>query len=225
LEQTDVFDGNDRVVGKRLDESDLRVVERADFFSSKRERADWFAFAQERDAEYGAVAARLLYIGKLILGVRKNVEDLNSSSLKEGSTDGGPALRTVRELADEALELAREARESNHLKSIPLAASNVSAVRIAKFNSSVHNRLQNGVEVECPLSDGLDNRSNCGLALLGAVQVSTKASNVLLVRRRLSQRARCYYSLHPFSTLPDAAHQDGSRSTRPAQRVENSAHH
>ena len=90
LEQADVLDGDDGLVGERLQQSDLLLGERPDLHPPQEDRPDGNPFADQRHGQHGAVAACLgmtLYgVGerKLCFGELLDVVDVDRPSLANG---------------------------------------------------------------------------------------------------------------------------------------------
>ena len=81
IEQANVLDGDDGLVGESLDEFDLLVGEWFNYRSRKNERTDRHSIPKQRNAEIAPVATQLLAFGKSIFGVRQNVRDVDNLSL------------------------------------------------------------------------------------------------------------------------------------------------
>src|SRR5262249_33817174 len=81
-EQADVLDGNDGLVGERLDELDLLVAERLDVASPQSERADRLSVAQHRDREDRA-ESELAPQRARVFRIFADVGDLDDSAIED----------------------------------------------------------------------------------------------------------------------------------------------
>ena len=87
VEETNIFDGNHCLIGKRGEQLDLLITERLYDRTRHREHADWGALPQKRDPEHGAEAAAFLRFLPDVLGVGKHIRDMNDASFQRGSAN------------------------------------------------------------------------------------------------------------------------------------------
>src|SRR5262249_52913660 len=92
LKQAHVLDRDDHVIRERLDQPDLRVVERADVRATEDDRANRYTLAKHRHAEQRPVPSGALDFGERVLGIGEDVQDLDGATLEERTTDYRPAL-------------------------------------------------------------------------------------------------------------------------------------
>ena len=73
LEQTDIFDRDDGLVGKSLHQLNLPILERADVEPKKVDDAECFTFARKRDAEGCLEAHELLRLRPFVVRISKQI--------------------------------------------------------------------------------------------------------------------------------------------------------
>src|SRR4029453_7620757 len=117
LEEADVLDGDDGLVGKGLEELDLLVRERPDLHAADQDGSEGLAFAQERRGEGGPVAVgplRLPAVRELRFRFRRAIADVDRWAVADG-TAGYPAA------TDEAPRVNRDrAERGGRLQGVPL---------------------------------------------------------------------------------------------------------
>src|SRR5262249_19931582 len=100
VEQPHVLDRDQRLVGKSGDELDLPVRERLDVIALQADDGDHYAVAQQRNPEHGAIAADLLGLQHVVLGISHAIRQVNRFSLNRGSADQRAASRSYRMLKE-----------------------------------------------------------------------------------------------------------------------------
>src|SRR5215470_818253 len=97
LEQADVLDGDDRLVGKGLDHFDLHPQERSYFTSPKAEHADRDVRAEHRSRENRSEPFKGLHDGNAVLRITTNVFDVNGGTGEDRATHATAPIRPHRE--------------------------------------------------------------------------------------------------------------------------------
>src|SRR5262249_16371095 len=89
-----------RLVVKSGDGLDLPVRERLDVIALEADDGDHYAVAQQRNPEHGAIAADLLGLQHVVLGISYAIWQVNRFSLNRGSADQRAASRSYRMLKE-----------------------------------------------------------------------------------------------------------------------------
>src|SRR5215831_2683650 len=100
VEQAHVLDRDQRLVGESGDELDLPVRERLDVIALETDDGDHYAVAQQRNPEHRAIAADLLGLQHVVLGISQAIRQVNRFSLNRGSADQRAASRSYRMLKE-----------------------------------------------------------------------------------------------------------------------------
>jgi hypothetical protein len=102
--------------------------------------------------------------------------------LEHRSTDDGTAFRRIDPRADQALVLRahRCERCDPVLVLVAFAARDVAGVRITEAHRAVDHRLEDRIEVEPALRDGLNHVAYGGGALVGPLALESKLGGLLL---------------------------------------------
>src|SRR5262249_48380582 len=103
LEQPDVLDGDDRLVGERAEKLDLRVAERADAGPAERDRTDGPAVAEHRDPQETAEARGEGGILHRNLRVGEDVRDVDDGLITDDPRRAAGAARPHRKRPAERL--------------------------------------------------------------------------------------------------------------------------
>src|SRR5262249_41014213 len=90
VEQPHVLDGDDRLVGKGLEQLDLLIGERPYVSAQQSDRTDWYTFTQQRCAQPSPVAREPLHLCLLVFWVGEHVGDLDRSAFQCGSSNERP---------------------------------------------------------------------------------------------------------------------------------------
>src|SRR5262247_3189854 len=90
IEQADVLDGDDSLVGEGRYQIHLLVGERLHVWTANRDYSDDGPLTKHRDREDGAMHLLLsrLILGPLILGIRQDVRNVNHPTLQCRSSGG-----------------------------------------------------------------------------------------------------------------------------------------
>ena len=92
IEQSNVFDRDDRLVGEGLDELDLLLGERMHRAASQNDDPQDEAVAQQRDAERGPIVPEFLALPQLIFRIGEAVGQMNCASLEGNPTADRTAI-------------------------------------------------------------------------------------------------------------------------------------
>jgi hypothetical protein len=182
LEEPNVLDRDDDVVGERLDQPDLCVDEGPHLVSRDRNRSDRNPLAQHRDAERGPEACDLLEVRQRVLLILEYVVDVHDPLFEQRPADDGSTFRRVDPRADQALVLGthRCERCDPVLVRFAFATRDVAGIGIAEADRAVDHRLEDGIEVELAARDGLNDVAYGGGALLGPLALQSKLGGLLL---------------------------------------------
>jgi hypothetical protein len=158
---------------------------------------------KHRDAEQRAIPTGLPDLGQRVLGIRENVQDLDGATLEQRATDHRATFRHVDPLADETLEIWREAPERHNAVNACIATRDIAIVRVAELDRSIDHRLEHGVEFEGRTRNRLGHIANCRLALRRALLFQPKRGQLVAKRfRRImhgSKRRTRRRSLFPLA--------------------------
>src|SRR5262245_20513390 len=94
LEEPDVLDGNDRLVGERLDKLDLPVRKGPDFGPPDRNHPRQCALPEHWDTESRSNSSQLVG-GDPVLGIRENVRDVDGPALDRGTPGSASTVGAV----------------------------------------------------------------------------------------------------------------------------------
>ena len=107
LEQPDVLDGDDRLVGERRDQRDLLVRERRDFLAIHRDGADGLPLTQHGDGEHGSDAQGLRGGAVRVVGLIEDVRDVDRLAVQNRPGRHAAAIRSHWPLPSQGLEADR----------------------------------------------------------------------------------------------------------------------
>jgi hypothetical protein len=155
LIQPDVLDRDDDVVGEGLEESDLRVAERADLVARNRDCPDHSAVAEHRNGKGSSVAARFLKVVRRVLRVCEYVCDVHYLLREQRAPDHRPTLRNVLSLANESLVVRLEGVERDDAVHVAVLTREVAVLGLAELDRAIDHGLEHDVEVERRLRDRL----------------------------------------------------------------------
>src|SRR5262249_32728591 len=95
VEQADVLDGDDRLVGEGLKQCNLSLCKELGFGASNSDSTNGDGFPQERTAENGPVAeaARAGTGLRVFLSLRRQVQNVNRPSLDDATANDGAPLQ------------------------------------------------------------------------------------------------------------------------------------
>ena len=77
VEQTDVFDGDHRLIREASHELDLAIGKWPDVLSRQDEYADGRAFAQQGNTQHGPVISQTLVFRRAVIWIRKDIGIVN----------------------------------------------------------------------------------------------------------------------------------------------------
>src|SRR5205823_12200797 len=93
-EEADVLDGDDRLVGKGLEQPDLTVGERSHLCPGDEDPADGTAFAQQRYRERTSPPEGVSKIQMPILGIALDIGNMSDRAVQDGPTYRQTSART-----------------------------------------------------------------------------------------------------------------------------------
>src|SRR3972149_6045125 len=138
LEQADVLDGDDGLVGKRRHQLDLLVGKRLDLAPLQYENSSKDVLPEHRDSQEGPETAHLLSLSHLVFGVRKGVMDVDHSALQRSPPRRAASPRADRLSLMEISELRGDAVVSHRTKDLAVKPKDKSLIRCAEACGVLH---------------------------------------------------------------------------------------
>ncbi len=178
LEQADVLDCDDALVGERRDQLDLLVGEGLDLVPPEREHPDGHALPQHRDPQDRPVTSepdpRVC-----VVGIGQHVLDLNRPALEHRPAHDAPAAGAKGVLRDEALELGRDVARGRQPLQLAIEPVDDAGFGTAEPGRVLDERLEDGLEIERRATDDLQDFAGGGLLLQRVGQVPVPGLELL----------------------------------------------
>src|SRR5262245_4853807 len=165
VEQADILDCDDCLIGKGIDQLDLLVTEWADDPPTDRDDTDWLVLAHQRHAEHGAEAATFDRLGPAIVRVNGGVRDVDHSAPRRGPADQRLTTRRYGLLLHPLLVFERKTMACSEAIDIALPPENKCEVRLAKPLRRFNQRVEHDLHVEGGTADRLEHVGGGGLLL------------------------------------------------------------
>jgi hypothetical protein len=148
LEQPHRLDRNHRLVGEGRDQLDLPCAERARHVARKRDHSDRRAFAQQRHAEHGAVVANRHRLRPGVLGVGKDVRNVDRGAFQGDAPHQRAAVGYDLAASDVIQVRVRKAEVRGKPEEAPLAPEDEGALGLAHPRRRFHQRVEHGLQLE-----------------------------------------------------------------------------
>ena len=149
VEQPHVLDRNRRLVGEGLDQLDLLIAKWPHLGTRQRHDPDRGALAQQRNAEYGSIAAKCLsYLCPGVIRIGQHIGNVDDAAFEQGTSGSRSRVGLDRQAPDIVHELGGEAVRlgaKEHAADLPGYRG---LVRLTKSGSRFDQRLQHRFEIE-----------------------------------------------------------------------------
>src|SRR5262245_53314921 len=172
VEQADILDCDDCLIGKGSDQLDLLVTEWADDPPADRDDTDWLVLAHQRHAQHGAEAATFDRLGPAIVRVNGGVRDVDHSAPSRGSADQRLTTRRYGLLLHPLLVFERKTMACSEAIDIALPPENECEVRLAKPLRRFNQRIEHCLQIEGRAADDLEHVGSRGLLLEGFGEIA-----------------------------------------------------
>ena len=166
VEQTNVLNGDDGLVGECGDQLDLLVAERPHRVTLQNNDADGHAFAHQRNRQHGSHADRLWLrpsIHILHLPIRQQHEWLRPSTMARPAIEPRPRGRGCS--FHVRLELWRKPVDRNEVNTIASCTTNCCLIRLTQFGCRLDQRVEHCLKIEGRAADDLEHVGGRGLLL------------------------------------------------------------
>ena len=142
FEQPHVLDRDHRLVGEGGDQLDLLVAKRLHCTTRQQNHADWISFAQEGDAEHGAIVGLFLDFDHRVFRIRKNVRHMNCLAKYNRSPDHAPSPWLVRDALEKLVQFRGKTVGRSVIISRAFLTRNGSHIRLAKPRGRLSQRIE-----------------------------------------------------------------------------------
>ncbi len=174
-EQAGILDGDDRLVRKGGHQLDLLGGKRLRHGLVDEDHPDDVAFAQQRDAQRGAVAADLLRSAPGVFRVRQNVGNVDHGSLERDPPGHAAAigadLQALEIVPDARVHLAGMTVAGDPAEVVALALEQPGMIGLAQPRHRLDQRIEHGLQVEGRAADDLEHVGGGGLLLQRLAQL------------------------------------------------------
>jgi hypothetical protein len=191
LEQAHVLDGDDGLVGEGVGEFDLLIGERPHRAAAQNDDTNRIAFAQQRHTENGVETSPPNDFLHRVFGIGLDVGDMDRLSLQQNAPSHSSTIRFDRTILHTFTELARNAMAGDMKEAQALGTANRRHICIAQAGDRLHERAENGLQIEGRAADDLQHLRCRGLLL---ERFRKLVRTLLPPDRRRSKAAQCAFA-------------------------------